>query len=86
MLQKTISVMRYDPVEVDCYNVDRESPFYASCNYRSLKSSAIGFFVGWNDTEVINSTLERSKCELPSCLTTSIVFTSSFSLASLSDV
>ncbi|CAG5114575.1 unnamed protein product [Candidula unifasciata] len=69
MTQKTVSVMRYDPVEVDCSQVTRGSPFYSSCTSKNILNTGssggpgtMGFFLGWNETEVINSTLHRTKC------------------------
>ncbi|XP_059156708.1 sodium-dependent phosphate transport protein 2B-like isoform X2 [Physella acuta] len=65
VVEKTVSVMRYDPVHVDCTQIQRDSPFYASCTKQYLSGrgqSAVGLFLGWNHTQVVNSTLFRTKC------------------------
>ncbi|CAL1543963.1 unnamed protein product [Lymnaea stagnalis] len=68
IVEKTVSVMRYNPVLVDCSQVHRDSPFYASCTNigntgRPGVPNIVGLYMGWNDTEVVNTTLHRTRCE-----------------------
>uniref|UniRef100_A0A2C9L1J5 Sodium-dependent phosphate transport protein 2B n=1 Tax=Biomphalaria glabrata TaxID=6526 RepID=A0A2C9L1J5_BIOGL len=67
VVQRTVSVMRYAPVLVNCRDVHRDSPFYSSCTGigsadDSGISNIVGLYRGWNDTEVINTTVQRSRC------------------------
>ncbi|KAK3754091.1 hypothetical protein RRG08_024166 [Elysia crispata] len=69
MTQFSVQVTRYRPLVIDCSSVAIESPFYSSCTQQG-EADFIGsrhqseqFFVGWNETEVINKTLRRHRCE-----------------------
>ncbi|KAH9515787.1 hypothetical protein Btru_012006 [Bulinus truncatus] len=64
VVQRTVSVMRYAPVLVNCKEVHRDSPFYGSCTGLGSigESNIVGLYRGWNDTEVVNTTLHRSRC------------------------
>ncbi|GFS23337.1 sodium-dependent phosphate transport protein 2B [Elysia marginata] len=68
MTQFNVQVTRYRPLIVDCSKVARDSPFYSSCTqdgdatFTGSGHQAEQFFIGWNETEVVNKTLRRTRC------------------------
>lgn len=69
MTQFSVQVTHYRPLVVDCSMVARDSPFYSSCTHDGVSDLTKNhqqteqLFIGWNETEVVNKTLSRSRCE-----------------------